>query len=253
MEQLALGIALLALIVGVAAFIRMGSVFRGGIVTTTVPVEMPVVIFLYDVDSTSKCSQKEFGGYVELELIYLGLGGRPPAEVKITLGIRRKDNVTVSLDQTDLGIFRSDVTKTVRFTGELTNPCDDGEFLVIATIENQGPGSTTMAETVTVDIEAQDYSVTMPTRVQTTDGIRFSFDIDIACCGPGLEHTIIFANIADVTNLAAAPLSFECADAADRDTVTITGRKADVNRVGTFTVKADTIIGDCVLGSVMVE
>ncbi len=252
MAQLALAIAILALVAGVVALVRLGRIARGGIPTSQPPVEMPVVILLSDVASTTMCSRKEFHGEVELELLYLAMG-RPNAEVRVRLEIRNRNNVTVSLASTDLGIFRNDVTKKVGFSGELTNPCAGGDFRVFAIVVNQGPGSTQIVEATRVDVDGLDFETSMPAQVSTTDGIRFRFDIDITCCGPGIAHTIDFANVADVQNLAAAPAGFTCAAAAGAHAITITGRKTDVNRVGTFTVKAVTAFGDCTLGSVQVE
>ena len=56
------------------------------------------------------------------------------------------------------------------------------------------------------------------------------------------------------TNMSdATPNGFTCAYAADMDTITIEGKKDDEKQADTFSVKAESIFGDGILGSVLVE
>ena len=215
-------------------------------------VALPVLLITSDLGKNTKCADKTFRGSVEVELIYMP-SPNPNAEVKLSLEIRRKRKCTVDLTSTDLGIFRNDMTSEVDFSGELTEPCKDGDFTVAVTAVNQGPGSTTMSDATRVDIDALPFIVTMPTHVSTSNGRDFNFDITINCCDDGVRNTIKFTNVSGVHDLDATPNGFTCADATDTDTITIEGKKDDENQVGTFTVKAESILGDCLLGSVLVE
>ncbi len=221
-------------------------------VTTHPTVELPVLLIISDLSNNSKCGDKSFSGSVEVELLYLP-SPNPNAEVKVTVEIRRRRNCSVNLDTMDLGIFRNDMTTEVDFSGELSDPCQDGDFTVVATVVNQGPGSTTLSKATRVDVEALPFTVSMPTQVSTSNGIDFNFDIIITCCGRGLRHTAKFTNISGVHDLDATPNGFRCGGGADIDTVTIKGKKKDENQVGSFTVKAESAVGDCILGSVLVE
>ena len=253
MLQLALILAIAALGVAVGTFfvVWQRGAFAAPIVTDPT-VEMPIVLLFGNLNSSRKCADKEFRGTAELELLYLP-SPNPRAEVRVTLEIRRSDNVSVALARTDLGIFRNDVTESVSFDGELTDPCDDGDFTMVATAVNQGPGSTTLIDSDRVFVDALDFVVSMPTQISTTDGIRFTLDVVIDCCGRGGRHRVSFSNRSGVRNLRAAPRRFRCGDANDQDTVTITGEKEDENQVGVFTVNARSAFGRCVLGSVQVE
>lgn len=241
----------LAVAGGVFFFLWGRGVFAAAVSSNPV-VELPVMLITSDLGKNTKCGDKTFQGSVEVELIYFP-SPNPNAEVKLTLEIRRKRKCTVSLASTELGIFRNDMTKEVDFSGELTEPCKDGDFTVSVTAVNQGPGSTTMSQATRVDVDALPFIVTMPTHVSTSNGEDFNFDITINCCDDGFRNRIRFTNVSGVHDLDATPDGFTCADAADTDTVNIKGKKDDENQVGNFTVKAESIFGDCILGSVLVE
>ncbi len=241
----------LALASGVFFFLWGRGLFAAT-VTSNPTVELPVLLVSSDLARNTKCADKTFQGTVEVELIYLP-SPNPNAEVKLTLEIRRRRKCTVDLATTDLGIFRNDMTKEIDFSGELTDPCKDGDFTVSVSAVNQGPGSTTIADATRVDVDALPFTVTMPTHVSTSNGKDFNFDIVINCCDDGFRNTIKFTNVSGVHDLDASPNGFTCADATDTDTITIEGKKNDENQVGSFTVKADSIFGICTLGSVLVE
>jgi hypothetical protein len=250
----------LSILFSVIALAAAGGVFfflwgRGAFAAPVVnnpTVELPVLLITSDLAKNTKCADITFQGSVEVELIYLP-SPNPNAEVKLTLEIRRKRKCTVDLASTDLGIFRNDMSKEINFSGELTDPCKDADFTVSVIAVNQGPGSTTMAEAIRVDINALPYTVTMPTHVSTTNGRDFNFEIVVNCCEDGPRNTIKFTNISGVHDLDATPNGFNCGSAVDIDTVTIKGKKDDENQVGSFTVKAESLRGDCTLGSVLVE
>lgn len=246
-------ISTIALLVAIGMFFFLwGRGIFASPVTTHPIVELPVLLITSDLSNNSKCGDKSFSGSVEVELIYLP-SPNPNAEVKVTLEIRRRRKCSVSLVTTDLGIFRNDMTKEIDFSGELSDPCQDGDFTVVATLVNQGPGSTTISDATKVDVDALPYTVSIPTQVSTTNGIDFNFDIKITCCGAGLRHVAKFTNISGVHNLSATPNGFACGAAAGVNTITIKGKKDDINQVGTFTVKAESAVGDCILGAVQVE
>jgi len=104
-----------------------------------------------------------------------------------------------------------------------------------------------------VDVDALPFIVTMPTQISTSNGKDFNFDITINCCDDGFRNTIKFTHVSGVNALDATPNGFTCADANDTDTTSIEGKKDDENQVGSFTVKAESIFGNCILGSVLVE
>jgi len=251
MSTFTLFIAILSLLTaGGLFFFLWGRGILAAPIRNNPTVEIPVMIVTSDLNNQSKCGDKSFRGTIEIDLFYLF--PTPNAEVKLKANIRRRTNCSVSLAKTDLGIFRNDTVETVSFSGELTDLCQDADFTVSVCAVNQGPGSTTIAESERVDIPALEYSVSMRTQVSTSNGRDFSFDINIGCCGAGLEQTIKFTNISGVRDLSAAPASFTCAAGAT-PTITISGKKIDENQVGVFTVKADSLVGDCILGSVQVE
>ena len=194
---------------------------------------------------------KEFRGTIDIELIYLFPTTK--AEVKLTAEIHREEKCDADLNKKNLGIFRNDTVESVNFSVTLDDICEDGYFTVLVTAVNQGPGSTTIADATRVDVPAVEYSVDMPTHISTTNGRDFSVDIIIRCCGGGFQQDIKFANINGVRDLAAAPKDFTCAPGALNHTITVTGKKIDENQVGVFSVKADSFLGECVLGSVQVE
>lgn len=238
---------------GVFFFLWGRGVFATPIVTNPT-VEMPLLLVTSNLNNNTRCGDKEFRGTIDVELIYFP-SPNPRAEVKVTLEIRRRNNCSASLSKTELGIFRNDVTEDSIFSGELTNACADGDFTVSAKAVNQGPGATMIADATRVDIDAIPYNVSMPTQISTSNGRDFTLDIAIVCCEAGIKQTIKFDNISGVANLAAAPDSFTCAapNAPHTITITVTGRKIDENQVGVFSVKADSLFGKCLLGSVQVE
>jgi len=256
-SQLALIVAMVALVAAAAA---LGLVFRlrapggggAGPIVQNPPVNMPVLVLTTGLNSSTKCGDKTFRGSAEVELVYLPAPGVPNAEVRVSLAIRRSDNVTVSLNSTDLGVFRADGRKNVPFTGELTNACKDGEFAVSATAVNQGPGGASLFESDRIQVAALPYTASMPHQVSTTDGRNFTLDVTIECCGANPRERIFFSGQAGVTSLRANPRSFTCAGPGVH-VVTITGQKTDENAVGSFRVNARFPGGTCVLGSVQVE
>lgn len=248
---------IVSLIIAITAFFTaIGALIaasRRGIPTQRPSVEMPVVILSGNLNSTTKCADKTFRGTAELELLYLPAARRQNAEVRVTLNILRQNKVSVSLARTDLGVFRNDTTQSVIFDGELTSPCEDGDFTMLATVVNQGPGATTITEGERIFVPALDFTVNLPTHLSTSDGINFSFDLVITCCNPDGRHVIVFTNRNGVRNLRARPRRFTCNRVGDVDTITISGVKEDQNQVGFFTVNARFLGGSCVLGSLQVE
>jgi hypothetical protein len=237
--------------IGVFFFLWGRGTFAAPI-TTHPPVELPVVILTGSLRRNPKCGDKEFRGSVTVELFYLP-SPNPNATVRVTVDIVRRQNCSVSLASTDVGVFSNDMDRVIDFSGELSVPCDDGDFTAIATVVNQGPGSTTIADSTRIDIDALPFTVAMPTTTSTSNGIDFNFDIKIDCCDDGLRNRIRFTNVSDVNSLDATPNGFTCGGAGDIDTIRIDGKKDDINKVGTFTVKAESIFGTCILGTVLVE
>ena len=156
-----------ALAAGVAGFLWRRGFFGTGI-TTTPRVQMPWLMISGDVNTTRACGDKAFDGEVDVLLLY-GFPPPPLAEVKVEIEIRDRKDVTVSLDQTDLGTFRNDMWKTVRFSGERTKPCDGGKFVVAGTAVSTGPGATTIADADVVRVDALDQVVEMPIHVSTSN------------------------------------------------------------------------------------
>ena len=258
MSQLALLIAIAALVTAVAALGRVlrlrapGGRGPGPIVQNPV-VNMPVLVLTTALRPAKKCGDRTFRGSAEAELVYLPAPGVPNAEVRVTLQIRRSDNVTVSLASTDLGVFRGDTRKTVAFDGELTNPCLDGEFAVSATAVNQGPDHASLFQSDRIQIAALPYTASMPNQVSTTDGRNFTLDAIIECCGASPRERIVFTGELGVANLRANPRTFTCAGPGGRHVITITGQKLNENTIGTFVVRTRFPGGTCVLGAVQVE
>jgi hypothetical protein len=253
MTQLAIFVSLVSLIAVAGAFFffwRKG--FFGPLVTTNPTTGMPFMDVGGSVTNSRKCGEAEFEGEVQVLLSFFN-PPPPRAEVRVKLEIRDRRDVTVSLDQDDLGIFRNDALARARFTGVRTNPCALGTFVVRATAEAVGPGATTIVAADLIPVRAIDQTVDMPTHISTTDTINFTLDIVITCCGGGRGHRVEFANVVGVNSLVANPGGFRCNGAGDVDTITITGKKDDVNTVGSFTVRATSPLGTCVLGGVIVE
>lgn len=252
MNTLGLLLAVLSLVTAAGLFFFLwGRGILAAPVTSNPPVEMPVLLVTSNLNKNVTCGDKEFRGTIDIELIYLF--PMTNAEVKLAAEIRREDKCDADLSKKNLGIFRNDSVETVNFSVTLDDICEDGFFTVLVTAVNQGPGSTTIAEGTRVDVPALEYSVDMPTQISTTNGRDFTMNIIIGCCGGGLQQTIKFDNINGVRDLSAVPGDFTCAPGALNHTITITGKKTNENQVGVFTVKADSLTGECVLGSVQVE
>jgi hypothetical protein len=245
------GTALGALVLALRRRVPGGG--GAGPIVQNPPVNMPVLVLTTDLRSSKKCGDRTFRGSAEMELVYLPAPGVPNAEVRVTLEIRRSDNVTVSLGSTDLGVFRRDTRKNVTFDGELTNACLDGEFVVSATAVNQGPDRASLFQSDRLQVAALPYTASMPHQISTSDGRNFTLDATIECCGASPRERIFFSGLLDVTNLRAVPRTFTCAAAGGRHVITITGEKTGENTIGTFTAHARFPGGTCVLGSVQVE
>ena len=233
-----------------------GALWRGGFfspgIITSHSVEMPLLIVTASADDRTRCGDKKFTGSVDVILMY-GNVGLPNAEVKVKLETRNHRNLSVALDETDVGVFRNDEWKTVRFDGELTDPCAPGKFLVAATATSTGAGATMIADGDPVLVKAIDELVDMPAYVQTLDGRKFEFEIKLDCCGAGPLKIIIFEGASGVNSLTATPPTYQCAAAGGTHVIKVKGKKDDVNSPGTFRVKARTGGADCYLGSVQVE